>query len=152
MEGPTPVSSLLHSSTIVVARMYLASLWSIPIMFTVFNCVGIIIMGLNVSLIDVKKVIAFSTAVNLALMAQFISLQLWGMVVVHIMTHAFIKASVFIWSGGIIHSIGLQDISYLSSLYILFGFILLIALPGIFVGISKEIYISEALALTTTLI
>lgn len=76
MERPTPVSSLLHSSTIVVAGMYLASLWSIPTIFAVFNCVGIIVIRLNVSLIDVKKVIAFSTAVNLALIAQFISLQL----------------------------------------------------------------------------
>lgn len=41
--------------------------------------------------------------------------------------------------------------SHLSSIYILFRFILLIALPGMFVGISKEVYISEALLLTTTL-
>lgn len=76
IEGPTPVSSLLHSSTIVVAGVYLASLWTIPVMFTVVNCVRIIIIRLNASLVDIKKVIAFSTAVNLALMIQFMSLQL----------------------------------------------------------------------------
>jgi len=113
---------------------------------------GICVVSLNRSLIDIKKIIAYSTAVNLALMMQFISLQLWGIVVLHIMVHAFIKASVFIWSGSLIHSIGTQNVDSLMSLYILFGFILLIGLPRIFVGLSKEVYMSEAFLLTTCLL
>jgi len=85
-------------------------------------------------------------------MIQFISLQLWGVVVLHIIMHSFIKASVFIWSRSLIHSIGTQNVDSLMSLYILFGFILLMGLPGIFVGLSKEVYMSEAFLLTTCLL
>lgn len=60
------------------------------------NTVGIVLLSLNGSLNDIKKIIAYSTAVNLALIMQFISMQLWGVVLIHIMLHAFVKASVFI--------------------------------------------------------
>lgn len=58
--------------------------------------VGIVVLSLNGSLNDLKKIIAYSTAVNLAIIMIFISMQLWRLVLMHIIVHAFIKASVFI--------------------------------------------------------
>lgn len=118
----------------------------------VLNALGVIILSLNGSLNDLKKIIAYSTAVNLAIMMLFMSVQSWGLVLVHIMVHAFIKASVFIWSGSLIHSVGSQGIDTLMSLYILFGFVLLMRLPGMFVGLSKEVFASEVCILAVGLV
>lgn len=49
----------------------------------------------------------------------------------------------FIWSGSMIHSVGSQDVGSIISLYILFRFILLMGIPGMFVGLSKELFVSE---------
>merc|ERR1712158_290153 len=98
MEGPTPVSSLLHSSTIVVARVFLMMLYAefgilLPI-------VTIVMISLYLSgWYDGKKIVALSTSVHLVVIIICRSVRLYGIVVFHIITHGFVKASAFVNSG-----------------------------------------------------
>jgi NADH:ubiquinone oxidoreductase subunit 5 (subunit L)/multisubunit Na+/H+ antiporter MnhA subunit len=88
---------------------------------------------------DLKKNIAFSTSSNLRLMFLMSSMGLYSLVLVHILTHAFVKAGVFMESGVMIHSSGSQDLRVISPLNL--GIWLLI---GIVVYIiSKEIVVIE---------
>jgi NADH-ubiquinone oxidoreductase chain 5 len=142
IEGPTPVSSLLHSSTMVVAGLYLGSIISIslPLLLVL---VGSVVLMNNVVLNDVKKIIAFSTATNLVFIGIILSMSLYRVIVVHICVHAFFKASAFIWSGVLIHSNREQNSNSTFSLHILVCIVVLMGLPGIIPGMSKELIVIE---------
>lgn len=98
MEGPTPVSSLLHSSTMVVARVFLMILY---MEFSIFlPLVAVMIMSLYLSgWYDGKKIVALSTSVHLVVIIMCGAVGLYGVVVFHIVTHGFVKASAFVNSG-----------------------------------------------------
>merc|ERR1711878_38581 len=92
MEGPTPVSSLLHSSTMVVAGVYLMILMPAKLMVVVV----VLILGMNmVGHMDVKKNIAYSTSIHLVVMALLSCRGYFSVVVMYIMLHGMIKGQLF---------------------------------------------------------
>jgi NADH:ubiquinone oxidoreductase subunit 5 (subunit L)/multisubunit Na+/H+ antiporter MnhA subunit len=140
IERPTPVSSLLHSSTIVVAGVFLwmtvrYKRWGI---ISVFFCLSLL-FGVSF-FFDLKKNIAYSTSSNLAIIFLMSSLGLFSLVVVHILTHAFIKAGVFIESRSLIHSSGTQDRRCISPLNL--GMWILIGV--VVITVSKELLVFES--------
>jgi len=117
MAGPTPVSSLLHSSTMVVAGVFLvARLY--PVFFKGMDILGgsanfiVVIGGITIVIAallafvqtDIKKVLAYSTVSQLGYMMMGLGAGAWLPAVFHIFTHAFFKACLFLGAGSISHS------------------------------------------------
>ena len=113
MEGPTPVSALIHAATMVTAGVYMvgrnAVLFShAPMVMQGVAWVGVLtaLMAATIGLVqtDIKKVLAYSTVSQLGYMFLATGIGAFGAAAFHLMTHAFFKALLFLGSGSVIHA------------------------------------------------
>nr|YP_003540809.1 NADH dehydrogenase subunit 5 [Sibon nebulatus]ACD77378.1 NADH dehydrogenase subunit 5 [Sibon nebulatus] len=178
MEGPTPVSALLHSSTMVVAGIFLLIrlhpiLYNNKIMMTTSLIVGatttLFAAAAATTHLDIKKIIALSTTSQLGLMMTMIGLNQPTLALLHMITHSFFKALLFLCSGSFIHNLnneqdvrkmgGLLKISPMTSSFLTTANLSLMGMPFLSGFYSKDTIIetltnsyTNSWALTTTLI
>ena len=125
MEGPTPVSALIHAATMVAAGVFLvARTWPLfeaaPMARTVLLVAGLTsALGASLAAVtqrDIKKVLAYSTISQLGFMFAALGVGAWAFAFFHLMTHAAFKALLFLTSGSVIHGSGTQDMREMGGL------------------------------------
>ena len=126
MEGPTPVSALIHAATMVVAGVYLVARL-LPLFDVTPGAMELVLaVGLITALLagiialaqtDIKKVLAYSTISQLGFMFVALGTGAVGVAMLHLMTHAFFKATLFLGAGSVIHMSGEQEASKLGGLW-----------------------------------
>ena len=163
MEGPTPVSALIHAATMVTAGVYLLMRSSPLIEYS--STVLIICLWLGAittvfsSLIglfqqDIKKVIAYSTMSQLGMMVIGIGLSSYNIALFHLVNHAFYKALLFLGAGAVIHSVadnqdfrkygGLRPFLPLTYSVMLIASLSLVAVPFMTGFYSKDLILESA--------
>jgi len=162
MEGPTPISALIHAATMVTAGIFMVSRMSpmfelSDVALTVVMVVGAItalFMGLlGIVQNDIKKVVAYSTLSQLGYMTVALGVSAYSVAIFHLMTHAFFKALLFLGAGSVIVAMHhQQDIRKMGGLRkkmpitywtALIGTLALIGFPG-FAGFYSKDMIIEA--------
>ncbi|WP_455482488.1 NADH-quinone oxidoreductase subunit L [Bartonella sp. B35(2025)] len=169
MEGPTPVSALIHAATMVTAGVFMVARLSpifelAPIALTVIIIVGATtaFFAATVGMVqnDIKRVIAYSTCSQLGYMFVALGVGAYGAAIFHLFTHAFFKALLFLGAGSVIHAVSdEQDMRKMGGLYkhikitywmMIIGTIALtgVGIPGTFFGtagfFSKDAIIESA--------
>ena len=127
MEGPTPVSALIHAATMVTAGVFLVVRCSpifeySPLTLNIITVVGMItaFFAATVALVqtDIKKIIAYSTCSQLGYMFFAAGVGAYNVAMFHLFTHAFFKALLFLGSGSVIHSFkDEQDINQMGGVH-----------------------------------
>jgi NADH-quinone oxidoreductase subunit L len=127
MEGPTPVSALIHAATMVTAGVFLVVRCSpifeySPLTLNIITVVGMTtaFFAATVALVqtDIKKIIAYSTCSQLGYMFFAAGVGAYNVAMFHLFTHAFFKALLFLGSGSVIHSFkDEQDITQMGAVY-----------------------------------
>lgn len=114
MEGPTPVSALIHAATMVTAGVFLLVRFSPLIEFSPFTLFLLIVLGSFTAFFaalvgsfqqDLKKVVAYSTCSQLGYMVFCCGLSCYNVSLFHLFNHAFFKALLFLGAGSVIHAI-----------------------------------------------
>nr|YP_009561913.1 NADH dehydrogenase subunit 5 [Eumeta variegata]QAT97930.1 NADH dehydrogenase subunit 5 [Eumeta variegata] len=125
MAAPTPVSSLVHSSTLVTAGVYLMIRFNLLLLNSFFFKILLIFSSLTMFMagiaanyeFDLKKIIALSTLSQLGLMMSILSMGFYDLALFHLLTHAMFKALLFMSAGAIIHILSSnQDIRYMGGM------------------------------------
>jgi len=113
MEGPTPVSALIHAATMVTAGVFLVARMSPVFEYAPFALMVVAFVGTLTALFaatvglvqnDIKRVIAYSTCSQLGYMFAACGLGAYGVAIFHLFTHAFFKALLFLGAGSVIHA------------------------------------------------
>src|SRR3989454_9600537 len=127
MEGPTPVSALIHAATMVTAGVYMVARMNAiyrlsPFAMDAVAVVGVVtaIFAASMALVqnDIKKVLAYSTISQLGYMFLALGVGAFSAGIFHLMTHAFFKALLFLGAGSVIHAMsGEQDIRKMGGLW-----------------------------------
>ncbi len=158
MEGPTPVSALIHAATMVTAGVFLLILMSPLIEVSQFGKSLILIIGSITCLFascvaifqnDIKRIIAYSTCSQLGYMFMAIGVSAYSVAFFHLLSHAFFKALLFLGAGSVIHSMSdEQDIKKMGGIYnripltyvsMLIGSFALMGLPFLSGYFSKDL-------------
>nr|YP_010735801.1 NADH dehydrogenase subunit 5 [China mantispoides]WEL32765.1 NADH dehydrogenase subunit 5 [China mantispoides] len=125
MAAPTPVSALVHSSTLVTAGVYLMIRFNFILLMSSFNLILMFFGSLTMLMsglvanheFDLSSIIALSTLSQLGFMMMILSLGFYELAFFHLLTHALFSALLFLCSGSFIHSMGdFQDIRFMGSL------------------------------------
>jgi NADH-quinone oxidoreductase subunit L len=123
MEGPTPVSALIHAATMVAAGVYLVGrVYPIftPDAFLVIAYIGLITLFISATIAlaatDIKKVLAYSTCSQLGFMIMGLGVGGFTAGLAHLTTHAAFKACLFLGSGSVIHAVHSQEITEMGAL------------------------------------
>jgi NADH-quinone oxidoreductase subunit L len=126
MEGPTPVSALIHAATMVTAGVYMVGRNAVlfghsPMTMEIVAVVGVAtaFMAATIGLVqnDIKRVLAYSTVSQLGFMFLAMGVGAYAAGAFHLMTHAFFKALLFLCSGSVIHAMaGQQDMRHMGGL------------------------------------
>lgn len=165
MEGPTPVSALIHAATMVTAGVYLIARCSPIFEYSIFSLKVITMIGASTAFFastvglvqnDFKKIIAYSTCSQLGYMFFACGLSNYPLAIFHLSNHAYFKALLFLCSGAVIHAMGNeQDIRKMGGLrrilpftYIMFliGSLSLMGFPFLTGFYSKDLILEIAFA------
>ena len=171
MEGPTPVSALIHAATMVTAGVFMVvrlsplfeqSETALMVVTIVGASTAFMAATIGLTQYDIKRVIAYSTCSQLGYMFFAAGVSAYPAAIFHLMTHAFFKALLFLGSGSVIHAMsGEQDMRNMGGLAklipVTYGLMLLgslalagIGIPGTLVGFagfqSKDIILESAFA------
>jgi NADH-ubiquinone oxidoreductase chain 5 len=169
MEGPTPVSALIHAATMVTAGVYLIIRCSPIYEYTYLALMIITIFGATTAFMaatigvvqnDLKKVIAYSTCSQLGYMIFVCGLSNYSVSMFHLMNHAYFKALLFLSAGSVIHALndeqdmrrmgGLLQVLPFTYVMILVGSLTLMGFPFLTGFYSKDVILEIAYAKYTT--
>jgi NADH-quinone oxidoreductase subunit L len=170
MEGPTPVSALIHAATMVTAGVYMvvrshAIFLNSPVAMQVVAVIGCLtaLFAATIGLVqtDIKKVLAYSTVSQLGYMFLACGVGAFGAGVFHLMTHAFFKGLLFLSAGSVIHAMGdEQDMRKMGGLRskipitfwcMLMATLAIAGVPGFSGFFSKDEILNEALRVSPVL-
>src|SRR5690242_156542 len=163
MEGPTPVSALIHAATMVTAGVYLLMRSSPLIEYSSTVLMSCLLLGAITTVFssliglfqqDIKKVIAYSTMSQLGMMVIAIGLSSYNVALFHLINHAFYKALLFLGAGSVIHAVadnqdfrkfgGLRNYLPLTYSVMLIASLSLVAFPFMTGFYSKDFILESA--------
>ena len=125
MEGPTPVSALIHAATMVAAGVFLVarffpvfqhSVDAMPVVALVGAFTAVFAASMGLVMNDIKRVMAYSTVSQLGYMMAALGLGLYAPAIFHLVTHAAFKALLFLGAGSVNHASGTFDMRYMGGL------------------------------------
>jgi NADH-quinone oxidoreductase subunit L len=162
MEGPTPVSALIHAATMVAAGVYLVGrcfpLFTYEVTLTIAYTGGItLFVAATIAIVmnDIKKVLAYSTVSQLGFMMLALGVGGWAAGLFHLITHAFFKALLFLGSGSVIYGChheqdmrkmgGLYPKMKITALTMLMGVLAIAGIPMFSGWYSKDAILAHAL-------
>ena len=163
MEGPTPVSALIHAATMVTGGVYLVarvhpvydqSPEALLALAVIGTLTAFIAATIATAQTDIKKVLAYSTVSQLGFMVLGLGAGAYGAAIFHVMTHAFFKALLFLGAGAVIHGLAnQQDLRRMGGLLkfmpvtgwtFIVGWLAIIGVPGFSGFFSKDLILAKA--------